>query len=110
MARTKILIIGFGVMGKAIAQRLLASDRNAEVFANDQILSQLKTKKHPRLHLDPNLSSLLKADFIVLGFKPHDAKEALRSMRNKFSQKAVLVSILAGVPIKKIQSLSGHQK
>jgi pyrroline-5-carboxylate reductase len=98
--KTKVTIIGFGTMGKAIAKAILKKDKKIIVFSID------KDK--------PNISVLIqkikKSDFVILATKPQDSKEAIGEIKNYLNKKTILISIMAGTSIKKIESLSGHKK
>jgi pyrroline-5-carboxylate reductase len=94
--KTIVTIIGFGTMGKAIAKTLL-KDSSIKIFTVDI------DKK--------NTSGIKKSDFIILAVKPQNAPEAIRQLRGYgINKKTILISIMAGFPIKKILHLSGHKK
>mgnify|MGYP001563209531 FL=1 len=103
--RTNVTIIGYGAMGKAIAQALSlghsptgeAKDSPIKIFTID--LDKKDT------------SGIKKSDFIILSVKPQDAPEAIRQLKKYgLNKKTILISIMAGFPIKKLLRLSGHKK
>ncbi|MDD5720990.1 MAG: pyrroline-5-carboxylate reductase [Candidatus Pacebacteria bacterium] len=98
--KTQVTIIGFGTMGKAIAKAILKKDKKISVFGID--------KDKP----DKNnfIRKVEKSDFVILATKPQDAKEAILEIKNYLNKKIILISIMAGTSIKKIENLSGHKK
>ena len=94
--KTIVTIIGYGVMVKAIA-KTLSKDSSIKIFAVDV------EKK--------DISGIKKSDFIILAVKPQNAPEAIKQFRNYgINKKTILISIMAGVQIKKLLHLSGHKK
>ncbi len=98
--KTQITIIGFGIMGKAIAQSLLSYNSIIKIFIVDRNNS----------NFDITQKNIEKSDFIILAVKPQDAKEAIQKFKFYFKKHTILISIMAGVSIKKIAFLSGHKK
>ncbi len=83
-------------MGKAIA-KTLSKDSSIKIFTVDI------DKK--------DLSGIKKSDFIILAVKPQDAINAISELKKYgINKKTILLSIMAGFPIKKLFSLSGHKK
>jgi len=94
--KNKVTIIGFGTMGKAIAQALKKNDSRIKISTVD---------------LKDSMESVQKADYVVLAVKPQEAKEVIEEMRKTgLNKKAIVFSIMAGVSLKKITTLSGHKK
>src|SRR3989344_3150407 len=92
-----VTIVGFGIMGKAIARATRKKNPSIVIFTVD------KNKK--------DTSGIKKSDFIILAVKPQDAPNAIKQLQNYgISKKTILISIMAGVSIKKLLSLSGHKK
>ena len=84
-------------MGKAIAKALLKNDKKVKIFTIDI------NKKE--------LVGIKKSDFIILAIKPQNATEVLKELRDfGLNKKTILISIMAGFPIKKILQISGHKK
>lgn len=94
--KAKITIIGYGNMGRAIGRALQTS--GASVVGIRRGASE-KSRK-----------AVAKSDIVVLAVKPQDAAEALHQFKNYLAPKAILISILAGVPLRKIAKMSGHKK
>lgn len=94
--KTNVTIIGFGIMGKAIAGAL-KKDAAIKIFTVD------KNKK--------DISGIQKSDFIILSVKPQDAEKALSELKQiGLSEKTIIISIMAGYPIKKITTNLKHKK
>ncbi len=98
--RTQVTIIGFGTMGKAIAQAIFKNDSKVMVFGIDKDKS----------NINKIIQKVAKADFLILSVKPQDAKKAIGQIKNYLNKNTILISIMAGVSIKKLRQLSGHQK
>ncbi len=95
--KTNITIMGFGTMGKAIAKALSRHKSSVNVSIID------KNKK--------NVHGIEKLNFVILAVKPQNAEEAITELKSyKLGNKTILISIMAGFPIKKIAKLSGHRK
>ncbi len=91
--KPRVTIIGYGTMGRAIGKAL---EGKAAVTPADQ---------------GDSIASAKAADFAILSVKPQNSTEALAEIKKlKLGKKTILVSIMAGVSIKKISSLSGHDK
>ncbi len=85
-------------MGKAIAATL-KPERGVRVFAVGRHTSEARTARELRA-----------SDYAILAVKPQDAPEAIQKFKNYFGKTTILVSILAGVPMKKLADMSGHKK
>ncbi|MFA6177719.1 MAG: pyrroline-5-carboxylate reductase dimerization domain-containing protein [Candidatus Paceibacterota bacterium] len=97
---TKVTIIGFGTMGKAIAKAISKKDPKIAVFSIDKDKPNLKNF----------IEKVKKSDFIIFAVKPQEAKEAFVEIKNYLNKKTILISIMAGVSIKELIHLSGHKK
>tara|TARA_Y100000588_G_scaffold394488_1_gene515239 strand:+ start:961 stop:1776 length:816 start_codon:yes stop_codon:yes gene_type:complete len=58
---------------------------------------------------DSNVDVLAKAKVIFLAFKPHQLNEATEPVRNQFNSDHLVISILAGVPLSKLDLACGGQ-
>lgn len=97
--KTQVTIIGFGTMGKAIAGAISKNDSKIAVFGIDKNTSKNSLAQ-----------KVSKSDFVILSVKPQDAQGAIAQMKNYLKEKTILISIMAGVSLKKIVDLSGHKK
>lgn len=107
----KILIIGFGTMGQAIAGALKKTSRSFDISALDKnslsgnpLIKKLGIKQ---LKSYPKTGSF---DFVILSVKPQDMAELAGDIKHSLGKQGVLVSIAAGLPIKKISSLFSRPK
>ena len=104
----RIGIIGFGNMGSALGEGL---SRVWEVIAFD--VDRSKSEKALKLGIGwaNSLDFLVEnAQFILLAVKPKDAKEVLESLKGKLKGNKVLISIVAGVSLKRIEEILGEEK
>ncbi|MCL2474527.1 MAG: pyrroline-5-carboxylate reductase [Chloroflexi bacterium] len=111
----KIAFIGCGNMGKAIISGLKNNRTNIPfeftISAFDPLQEELKVfaKEYGIEATTTNLQAIDNADIIVLAVKPQSIEQVLPPLKGHIKNLALIVSICAGVPIKKIQNLSGHQ-
>lgn len=98
--KTKVVIIGFGIMGKAIAKVILKKDKKIIVFGIDKDKSDINNV----------IKKVKEADFVILATKPQDAKKAIEEIKNYLNKKTIIISIMAGVSIKKLINFSDHKK
>jgi pyrroline-5-carboxylate reductase len=95
-AKKTVTIIGFGTMGKAIAKTLTENDPDCSAVGVDQ---------------GDSMASVKNSRYVVLAVKPADAATAIRQIKNaELKKDAVIVSIMAGIPLEKLAELSGHNK
>src|ERR1035437_9479699 len=103
---TKILIIGFGNMGQAIGKSL-AKHRGFQVFAYDKHPQKIKAAAGVRLS---GLADVQKYDVIIIAVKPQDATGLAKQILGRINHRAIIFSIAAGLPIKKLSALFHHKK
>ncbi len=99
----KIGFIGFGNMGKAIAEGLLRSGRFTK---GDFFVSVAREESKKRLTAEgwkvlPSEEIARKSDLLFLAVKPKDGERVLKKLREHLGGK-VLVSVLAGVSLEKL--------
>jgi pyrroline-5-carboxylate reductase len=95
-------IIGYGNMGKAIAERIKPAF-NAAIFEKDVF----KVKNASGVFVASCLSDLAKhADVVILAVKPQDFSEILKEIKNYIDDK-LIISIAAGIPTKYIEKVLG---
>ncbi len=102
-ADTRVVIIGGGAMGGAIAQGLAASGwtQVSVVEAVAERRAQLAANAALQVTDDP-AAVVPGARVVVLLVKPKDAPAALDQLRAHLAPDAVLVSMCAGVPIARV--------
>lgn len=106
----KIGIIGMGNMGEAILKALLKNGTQktsilcaeAKSARADCIAKTYQVK----CYADPK-EIVKKAEYLVLAVKPQDSKSVLQSIATQFTDKKVLISIMAGITTSNILSLVG---
>lgn len=87
-------------MGRAIAERL----------ANSRIVKKVTVVKK-RIEKNPtDLKDIKQADYIIIAVKPQDIQILSKQIRDSLSDYTILVSIAAGVSIKKIEQMFKHKK
>ncbi len=89
----KVGIIGFGNMGQAIYEKLKNEQNEALFYVNEKDSNKLKGKIK-----NNELDEELELDYIILSVKPKDIAKL-----KKLKWKGVIISIAAGVPIKKLK-------
>ncbi len=110
MKLKKILFLGCGKMGGAIAKNLIKNGLNFEIDAIDpnenQEISEIKFHKSV-FDLDKNY----KADIIFIAVKPQIAGDVLMQLlsANNFTQNTIFISILAGKKIKFFKEILGKK-
>ncbi|WP_448583754.1 pyrroline-5-carboxylate reductase [Thermocrinis sp.] len=103
----RIGIVGFGNMGSALGEGL---SKVWEVIAFD--VDSSKSEKALKLGIGwaSSLNFLVEnVHFILLAVKPKDARMVLENLKGKLKDK-VLVSIVAGLSLKKIGEILGEEK
>ncbi len=95
---TKVTIVGFGTMGKAIALALFKNDPPIKIYSIDKDTKKIKSENIKESH------------FVILAVKPQDAKEAIEKIKIFLNSKTIIISIMAGVSIDELTSISSHKK
>ncbi len=103
----KIGFIGSGNMGGALARAI------ARVSYVDVLLYDISSEKAKALAADVagravELGECAEADVVFLGVKPHLISGVASSIKKYISEKTVIVSMAAGVAIKKITDVLGE--
>ncbi|MGI6698052.1 MAG: pyrroline-5-carboxylate reductase [Clostridiales bacterium] len=110
----KLGFIGTGNMGSALIKGISASGL---LKASDIYITDIDTKRVIELceetgvnRLNSNAEVVEKTDVIILAVKPNIVEIALSDCKDKFDAKKILVSVAAGVPIKKYKGIIGEDK
>ncbi|MGP7818015.1 pyrroline-5-carboxylate reductase [Niallia sp. 01092] len=110
-----IHFIGGGQMAEAIIRALLTNN----VYINDQISvfdvndsrCELLQKKYQIVTTSSPIEKLASADLIVIAVRPQDDLETIcQNIKEESSSDAVIISIVAGVTIKKLTSYLGENR
>ncbi|MFN8638228.1 MAG: pyrroline-5-carboxylate reductase [Dehalococcoidia bacterium] len=108
----RIGIIGGGFMGEAFLRALL---RAGVTTPSDVAIAEVSTARRAALSehgvrvTDDAESACIGADIVLLSVKPQDLSGAAQPLQGRIPPAAVLVSILAGVPLQAIERATGHR-
>ena len=104
----KITFIGAGVMGEAMMKGLLKQKlvKAEQITAADPHVERLKelNKTYGIHYLADNVEAVKTADIVVLSVKPQVMGKVLPPLRGRVDGVSLIVSIVAGAPIKMISS------
>lgn len=104
-------IIGCGHMGSAIANALLQKNHVLWTSNQHKPSVRLRVAKHDRLHWTvDNTEVVKKTDVIFLAVKPSVVYSVLREIKGILKNNQILISIAAGIPLKKLYIWSGNHK
>jgi pyrroline-5-carboxylate reductase len=99
----KVGIIGSGKIGEALIKGLISSKKlsRKNLYASDVREERRKyiSKKYLIECLHSNLELVDKSEVVILAVKPNDVKKVLHGIREKLTDKHLLISIAAGVTI-----------
>lgn len=103
----RITIIGSGKMGDTIISGLLSSGITkpgliTTTDRSDKRLDYIRTKHDVKTTSD-NRSGIADADVIIFCIKPQNAEKVIQELANSIPKKAILISIMAGVTLSKLQ-------
>ena len=108
----KIAFLGAGNMAEALVAGILKAKLSAPEFllATDISSTRLEVLKDQyQIQIGAqNLDAVLWADVIILCVKPQVINEVLTEIQSSVSEKQLVISIAAGVPIKGIQDKIGQ--
>ncbi|MDE6336546.1 MAG: NAD(P)-binding domain-containing protein, partial [Muribaculaceae bacterium] len=109
MSKKKIVIIGAGNMGGAIAASLRGTDYEVTVTAHTrQTLSRIHSLC-PDFHVTlDNVQAVTNADIIVLAVKPYLLAEVAHEIRNHIKRGATIISVVAAVSIDELKEMLGN--
>ena len=108
---TKIGFIGAGNMALAIMEGILSTSTFKDKYPHANFIisdkSKSKLERFRNTFFDINIASsnvdlAKKADILFLSVKPQNAVEVLEEINKQLSSKQLIISIMAGITIKKI--------
>ncbi|MFZ2072786.1 MAG: pyrroline-5-carboxylate reductase [Minisyncoccia bacterium] len=107
MENQKIGVLGCGIMGSILLEVLSNIDK-IDIFAFDNNLEKIKEvkKKFKKVKISSDVSSLNICDVVILAIKPQDFK----NLNLNLSKNTLVISIMAGVPVKVIEKKLGVKK
>ncbi|MFA6486298.1 MAG: pyrroline-5-carboxylate reductase [Candidatus Magasanikbacteria bacterium] len=102
----KIAIIGGGVMGEIFITGAIDVFAGSEICVVDKNVDKLNAikKNHPTVEtVFSNLIAINNADLIIIAVKPQSFEGLARHLEGAIGSDSLVISIMAGVSIKKIQ-------
>ncbi len=100
-----ITIIGGGNMGMAFARGLTHTNQYKITISDPNINESQFPKNTPLLSSKDNKIAVKDADVIVLAIKPQHTKEVIEEIKRYIKKDVLLISIVAGVSLKQLQTL-----
>lgn len=104
LENSKIAIIGFGVMGKAIVSSLI---NQGKTEAKSLVVVEPTSERLEMLSREFGISGheesdgvIGDADIVILAVKPQGFKNVARALNDNLKPDALVLSIIAGVPLK----------
>ena len=115
MDKLKILLIGCGKMGSSLLEGIVKSHDNFNLIdvvdpvINDSYKSNFKKNKTNFYSDIKELKDSITYDSIIIATKPNNYVEILEDLKNHIvvNEKILIISILAGIKIKKIENIIG---
>lgn len=109
----KIAVLGAGNMGLSFSKSFLKYDLILPQHLHLITRNQEKKEKIKSSFPDSEISTFdeidnLEADLIIIAVKPQDFAFVAENMSFKIPEKSMVLSIMAGIPIEKIQQLLKH--
>ncbi len=105
--KRKIGFIGAGNMGEALIKGMILSQdfTPQQLLVSDKVPERLKylAKTYKIKVFAKNSEIVRHSDIIILAVKPQNLEEVLKEVREGLSRDKLLISILAGIPVGKIQ-------
>jgi pyrroline-5-carboxylate reductase len=106
----KIGIIGMGNMGEAILKALLknGTQKSSILCAETKsVRASFIIKTYGIKCYDNTEEVVKKTDYLILAVKPQDSKNVLQALAPMFTEKKILISIMAGITTSNILSIVG---
>ena len=109
-----VLVIGAGNMGLTYAEGMskskLLKKKNIMVLdKSEDILEELNQMSHFDAYKELN-HCVPKADIIFIAVKPHHAESLFEAIKPLVKKEQIIISIMAGVSITSIKTLTGLPK
>ncbi|MCH8089288.1 MAG: pyrroline-5-carboxylate reductase [Chloroflexi bacterium] len=108
----KLSFIGGGVMAEAIIRGVLDRDvaRAEDIVVSDPVPARREalTSGYKINAVDDNVQAVMGADAVILAVKPQVMPKVLPELRGKIAPDQLLLSIAAGVGVKRLRDGLGH--
>jgi len=99
-SRMRLVIVGFGQMGEALARGMLATHPDAQVSTVDVLEERIRVAKALGIKVAEDLQDAAKSsDILVLCVKPKQVVGVLDKAASVLTEHHLLISIAAGVPL-----------
>ena len=107
----KVILIGFGTMGQAIAKALNRNKKQFRLSVTDRIFDYARSQsKLLGFVWDKDFLGLPTADMVIIAVKPQDIPSLAEEIKGLLKKDTILLSIAAGVDISRLQKLFRHEK
>jgi len=107
-ARLTLGFLGAGRMATALAQGFVSTGlvRSGQIFASDVVPAARKAfgAATGAKICSSNADVLKNASVVILAVKPHQAMEVLTGIQSRFTPRHLLISIVAGLMLEKLES------
>ncbi|MGL5100311.1 MAG: pyrroline-5-carboxylate reductase family protein, partial [Fusobacteriaceae bacterium] len=105
-----LLFIGIGNMGGAIVKSLYKTEGDYTIYVAGRGQKKIdEIKKYGEIHLYDK-KKLGNIDVIFLGVKPYQMEEAIEQHLEEIVEDQIVVSMAAGVTLKKLENYMGSDK
>lgn len=109
----KLAIVGCGNMGMAFARSFIQYDlvkkENLLLIEKNEERCLALSKSKEGVVVNTINEEIAKADLVILAVKPQDFVALASDLRGQISENQVVLSIMAGIKIARIQELLGHK-
>lgn len=108
----KIVIIGGGNLGTAIAEGLLKSkfSKPADIIITKRNIATLKSLSNKKVSVtSDNAAAVKKSDIIILAVKPFQVSDILNNIKKELGTNKILISVVTGVTISDMKSIVGEE-
>ncbi len=111
----KITVLGAGKMGLSFSKSFLKYDlikpENLQLITRNAEKVELAKKEFPASQvLSFDEVKNIDSDLVIIAVKPQDFQFVAENLPFKFNEKQMLLSIMAGIKIEKIQQVFDHKK
>ncbi|CRX37516.1 pyrroline-5-carboxylate reductase [Estrella lausannensis] len=105
----RVLIFGTGTIGGGIA-KILSKKTKPLLYDRDFLKAEALAKEFGCIAVKTKDEGLSQAEFIILCVKPQDLNQTALEIRGRLKKEHVIISVLAGVSIEKLQGAFGTNK